>query len=163
MIALDDKQMAEFYYRSFMSVDGLWFMKLEDRHGFDEALEIDVQVWKVLPKIQARLLKPLVSGDNPMEAFFQCYTTRLDLDGFQFNAEKTDDSQGFQVVVNSCPWNDMLVNSGRGNLAEKVGSAICNAVQPAWAAEFDKNISFELQRQKCRGSESCLFRFSNNS
>jgi len=162
MINLDDRQKAEFYYRSFMSVDGLWFMKLEDKYGFDEALEIDVEVWKVLPKIQARLLKSLVNNDDSMEAFFECYTTRLNLDGFKFNAEITDGNQGFQVVVNSCPWNQIIVKAGRGNLAEKVGSAICNAVQPAWAAEFGKNISFKLQRQMCDGAGSCLFRFSNN-
>ena len=160
MIDLDDKQIAEFYYRSYTSVDGLWFMKVEDKHGFDETLSIDIDVWRVLSKIQARLLKSLVSNNNPMEAFFECYTTRLKLDGFQFNVENSDGNRGFHVTVTKCPWYDLQVKSDRIHLSEKVGDAICNTVQPAWAAEFDKNISFSLERQMCKGSEFCIFQFS---
>ena len=57
MINLTDVQIAEYYHRSFSVVDGLWFMKIEERYGFEAALDIDSEVWKVVPKIQARKLK----------------------------------------------------------------------------------------------------------
>jgi hypothetical protein len=34
----------------------LWFMKIEEKCGFDTALKIDDQVWKVLPRIQTRMI-----------------------------------------------------------------------------------------------------------
>jgi hypothetical protein len=42
MIELSDKQIAEFWHRSYTSVDGLWFMKVEEKHGFDLALDIGI-------------------------------------------------------------------------------------------------------------------------
>ena len=30
MIELNDKQIAEYFYRCYTSVDGLWFMKVEE-------------------------------------------------------------------------------------------------------------------------------------
>ncbi|NLE90228.1 MAG: hypothetical protein GX602_04765, partial [Dehalococcoidales bacterium] len=57
MEELSDRQISQYLQRSYEAVDGLWFMKVEEKLGFDTALEIDGEVWKVLPKIQARMLK----------------------------------------------------------------------------------------------------------
>ncbi len=51
---LTDQQVAECFHRSFTAVDGLWFMKVEEKHGFEATLEIDYEVWKVLPRIRAQ-------------------------------------------------------------------------------------------------------------
>ncbi len=39
MFELNDKQVADFFRRSYTAVDGLWFMKAEEKHGFEAALE----------------------------------------------------------------------------------------------------------------------------
>ena len=101
MIGLNDGQKAEFYYRSFMAVDGLWFVKTEAELGFEKALEIDVEVWKVLPRIQARVLKSMLGADLSADTFFDYYTTRMELERFTFAAEKN--SGGFTVEVSGCP------------------------------------------------------------
>ena len=49
---LTDQQATEYFHRSFTAVDGLWFMKVEEKHGFDATLEIDNEVWKALARIQ---------------------------------------------------------------------------------------------------------------
>lgn len=51
---LTEMDKTEYFRRSYRAVDGLWFMMIEKKHGFDEALELDEAVWRVLPKIQAR-------------------------------------------------------------------------------------------------------------
>ena len=51
---LTDQQATEYFHRSFTAVDGLWFMKVEEKHGFEAALEIDNEVWEVLPRIRAQ-------------------------------------------------------------------------------------------------------------
>ena len=160
MIKLNDKQAAEFCHRSYTAVDGLWFIKVEEKHGFDAALEIDDEVWKVLPKIQARMLKSMGEMGNGIEALFECFTTKLALDGFTFKAEKIGNS-GFRVIIDRCPWYNLMVKSGRENLSGKVGTRICNTEYLAWASEFDDNIRFELQGQICKGSEFCVLQFSH--
>ena len=54
---LTDKETAEYLYRCYTAVDGLWFVKVEEKYGFDSALDIDKEVWKIMPKIQSRFLK----------------------------------------------------------------------------------------------------------
>ena len=82
MIQLNQRQIAEFWHSSYAKVDGLWCMKVEEKYGFDEALNIDNEVWKVLPKIQARMLKSMSGEDEGIEALFECLTAKLNLEGF---------------------------------------------------------------------------------
>ena len=39
MFQPDDKQTVEYLRRSYSAVDGLWFMKVEEKRGFEEALD----------------------------------------------------------------------------------------------------------------------------
>ena len=161
MIKMNDKQIAEYLYRCFTAVDGLWFVKLEEKYGFEEALEIDNEVWKVMPKIQARMLKSIGNLGNGVEALFDCFTTRLMLEGYTFKTEKMENHRGFRIIIEQCPWFDLLVKSGRENLSEKLGTIICNTDCSVWASEFGDNIKFELQRQICKGSKHCILQFSH--
>ena len=160
MIELNDKQIAEYCHRSYTAVDGLWFMKVEDNYGFDTALAIDNEVWKVLPKIQARVLKSIGKMDSGIEALLECFTTKLKLDGFTFTTEKIPGNAGFRVIIERCPWYNLMLKSGREHLAEKVGTRICNTEYATWASEFDDKARFELEQQICKGSEHCILRFS---
>ena len=158
MIGLTDKQIAEYFRRSYTMADGLWFMKVEERYGFDAALEIDDEVWKVLPKIQARMLKSLAKLEKGRDALFESLITKLTLEGFKFKVGKSSD--GFEIVISKCPWHNLMIKSGREKLSEKVGTLICNTEYPVWASEFDDNIHFELKTQICKGSETCIMQFS---
>jgi len=160
MVELSDDQIAQFLHRSYTAVDGLWFMKLEETYGFDKALEIDNEVWKVMPKIQARMLKSMINIEDKMEALFKLFTTKLTLDGFEYKTEKPEDGSSFRIIISKCPWYDLMLNSGREGLSAKVGDRICNTEYAGWASEFDENISFQLERQICHGSASCILRFS---
>ena len=160
MIRLTDKQIAEFYHRAYTAVDGLWFMKVEERYEFDMALEIDNEVWKVMPKIQARLLKSIGNMENGIEALFDCFTTKLTLDGFQFSTEKAKDGNTFKAIIERCPWYDLMVKSKREHLSGNVGTRICNTEYSVWASEFGNNISCKLQEQLCKGAQTCVVQFS---
>ena len=148
-------------YRCFTAVDGLWFMKLEERYGFDTALEIDNDVWKVMPKIQARMLKSMGKPGNGIEALLDCFTFKLRVEGFTFETEKMENKRGFRVIIEKCPWHDMLVNAGRENVSAKIGTTICNTDGSAWASEFGDDIKFEIESQLCSGSKLCIMKFSH--
>lgn len=161
MIQLTPEQVAQFFHRSYTAVDGLWFIKAEDKYGFDAALEMDAEVWKVLPKIQARMLKSMVGCNGGIEALLECLTTRLSLESFVFEAGQTEDNSGFRIVIKKCPWQELLLKANRGQLSSKIGSLICGLEYSAWAAEFGDNIRFELKDGICKGAPCCTLQFSS--
>ena len=159
---LTDAQKAEYFRRSYTSVDGLWFMKVEELFGFEEALEIDRRVWSIFPKIQARTLRSMLRADKGIEGLAQCLAAKHSIEGFGFEVEIEGDSSSLRMIVSRCPWRELMVKSGREGLSERVGSAICNAEYSTWATEFesgDRKISFRLKTQICKGDRVCTFCF----
>ena len=160
MIELTDKQIAEYFHRSYTAVDGLWCMKVEEKYGFDIALDIDDEVWKVFPKMQARKLKEFAKLGDGIEALFECLKTKLALDGQEFKAEWNSDGSGFRVVIVRCSGHDIMIRSGREALSPKVGRRICTTEYSVWASEFGDNIRFEQECRICEGAETCIVQFS---
>jgi len=164
MTDLSDEQKTEYFRRSYTAVDGLWFMKVEERLGFDEALRLDEAVWKVLPKIQARTLKGMMNLKNGLEGLEQALSARLALEGFDYEMEPR--KNGFAVIVKRCPWHDAMIKSGRANLSEPVSDLICRVENTVWASEFQgadgsegREIGFERVERICQGEERCVLWF----
>lgn len=157
MIELTEKQRTDYFKLSYSRVDGLWFMKVEERYGFETALDIDREVWKVLPKMQARMLMTATGLDGGMDALLGCLETHLSLHDFSFSSEETE--TGFEIRISECPWHNLMVKSGREHLSAAVGDAICNTEYPVWAKEFGEDIKFELKGQICRREGGCLLVF----
>lgn len=162
MIELTDQQKADYFHRSYTAVDGLWFMKVEEQYGFDAALDVDVAVWMVMPKIQARKLKSLTGLGSGMDALFECFTTKLTIESFDFQAGR-DDGGGFTISIARCPWVDLLAKSGRQHLAGKIGHRICDMEYSVWATEFDPGIVAEFGDRICDGCSRCVVRFNPSS
>lgn len=162
MADLNDKQIAEYLHRCYSAVDGLWFMKVEERFGFDTALEIDNEVWKVMAKIQSRKMKELLGKEEGLEALKECFLTKLRIDGCEVTSEETADGRGFRAIITKCPWHSYMVRSGRAQLSDKVGSRICNTEFSGWAAEFG-DIEMKLESRICQGDKLCTMRFSQLS
>ncbi len=157
---LTDRQIAEYFRRSYTAVDGLWFMKVEGKWGFEAALKADEEVWRVQPKIQARMLKAMMGLDNGIQGLRRAVLTRLAIEGFEFNVEDVQD--GLRFKIERCPWHDLLLRSGRENLSERIGDLICGTENDIWASEFG-DISFKRSRRICRGDEICILCFLENA
>ena len=157
MKPLTDQQIIEYFHRSYKAADGLWFMKVEEKYGFDAALERDNEVWKVMPKIQARMMKSMLGESGGETALLESLEAKLTLEGFMFKVEQKED--GFQIQISDCPWHNLMMKSGREKYSEKVGTAICNVEYSVWATEFDENVRFTLEAQKCEGPECCVLNF----
>ena len=110
MIKLTDSEISKYFHRSYTAVDGLWFIKVEEKYGFDTALDIDNEVWKVMPKIQARFLKSKIKKKEGFDALFECFTTKLKFDGFKFKAEK-ENNNIIKITISSCPWHNTMIKS----------------------------------------------------
>lgn len=163
MIQLTDKQIEEFYHRSYKAVDGLWFMKVEEKYGFDAALQIDERVWQVMPKIQSRMIKAIAGSTEGIEALLECFAAKLSLDGYSFRVERGGGGGGFAVLVERCPWHELMKKSGREGLSGRVGSTICGTEYRIWAGEFGDDIKFEIGEQICTGGRFCRLKFERSS
>ena len=173
MNELTEEQKTEYFRRSYSAVDGLWFMMVEERLGFEQALQIDEAVWKVLPKIQARTLKGMMHLQGGLADLEEALSVRLALEGFDFEMEGREG--GFAVIVKRCPWHDIMVKSGREQLSERVSELICRAENSVWASEFSgagekgeaagkgQEIGFEREERICRGEGRCVLRFTGGA
>jgi hypothetical protein len=157
MTELDCQQTSEYFRRCYQAVDGLWFMKVEEKIGFDSALDIDHEVWKVMPKIQARMIKSMLKLNNGVDALFRGLTTKLGLEGFKFKAEKN--RNGFRITITDCPWHNLMIKSGREKLSGIVGSTVCGTEYQVWVSEFGEAMNFKLESQKCKESKYCILDF----
>jgi hypothetical protein len=161
MLTLSPDQITDYLRRSYASVDGLWFMKVEDDAGFDKALDIDEKVWQVMPKIQARAMKSFLGAqvtDRGLNALRECFEAKLTLDGFIYSI--TAGEKSFTVIISQCPWYDKLVKSKRAHLADKIGGRICIAEYSGWATEFGCAFSFKGAGRICGGCADCGLSFS---
>ncbi|MGV8174622.1 MAG: DUF6125 family protein [Methanothrix sp.] len=160
MRKLTEVQKTEYFRRSYTAVDGLWFMKVEERMGFEQALEIDEAVWAVLPKIQARTLKAMMNLPSGLAGLEEALSERLALEGFDFEIERQD--EGLMVAVKSCPWHQIMIRSGRGSLSERVSDVICRVENETWAREFSEpgeEIGFERKARLCQRDGVCRLLF----
>ena len=135
-------------------------MKVEEKIGFDAALDVDREVWKVMPKIQARMIKSMLKLNNGADALFRGLTTKLELEDFKFKAEKN--MNGFRITITDCPWHNLMIKSGREKLSGVVGTTICGTEYPVWVSEFGGSMRFKLKSQKCKQSEYCVLDFEEN-
>jgi hypothetical protein len=151
-------EIRQYLLRSYTAVDGLWFVKTEERFGFDAALDLDVEVWKVMPKIQARQIRAFTGAENGPAGLRACYTEKLTIDGFVFVVRENPD--GFEIHVSSCPWYDKMVRSNRTHLAARIGNRICPNEYGGWAEEFGCGFSFGEGKKLCEGGGACVLRFT---
>jgi hypothetical protein len=134
-------------------------MKLEEEYGFEAALEMDDRVWRVFPKIQARMLKSFGGLGEGLADLEKALATRLVLEEFRFSTERNDQAGELLVTIHHCPWQEMLARAGRASLGDRIGKRICQSEYTVWAAEFGAGLRFELGERRCGGGECCRLRF----
>ena len=53
-------ELIKMYSRNWLTVDGLWFSGVEEKFGLDEALDLDLRMWKIGSRIEAKRIKELL-------------------------------------------------------------------------------------------------------
>jgi len=154
----DHKLVADYLRKCFVSVDGLWFMKIEEDGDFEKALEIDIAVWKVLPKIEARTIKELLSLGHGLEALHTALDFKLQAELYSHSLSPVHED-AFTLDVNDCPWVKHIKKAGRAHFIERIAASICPAEYGVFTAEFGKSISIDHQHGDCARHGRCRFAF----
>ena len=154
----DHKLVADYLRKCFVSVDGLWFMKIEEDADFEKALEIDKAVWNVLPKIEARTIKELLSLGHGIEALHGALDFKLRAELYSHTVSPVREN-AFTLDVHDCPWVHHIKKAGRAHFIERIAASICPAEYGAFAAEFGTSISLDHQHDDCAQHGRCRFVF----
>jgi len=150
--------LVKYLRRAYHAVDGLWFLKVEEATDFEQALEVDRQVWEILAKIQAREARRLlgVEGNSP-EELRRCLNLKFGADGHDFEVDL--DAEGLRVLIRDCPWRELLAKSKREHLGQRIAETICMTEGRVWCQEFGGAYEFEISELGCAGGEQCEMRF----
>jgi hypothetical protein len=156
---MEEKIITEYLRRSYSAVDGLWFMMTEKKFSFDKALELDVEVWSILPKIQARKVKELLSLEGKgVSDFIKAIEVKLVAEEYDYEIETHGDDH-IQIKMHRCPWFEALKKANRLHLASKISNAICPMEFGVWLKEFDLNMNINTPARFCDGDNACIWDF----
>jgi hypothetical protein len=94
--------------------DGLWFMNIEDRFGFEQAMNIHCDMWGKFGEYQAKLIKKAFNlGHNPIPALVRA----VDIDPawlfWDYTIEQLSDTQAL-FRVTGCKAQRARIRIGRG-------------------------------------------------
>lgn len=151
--------LVEYLRRSYFAVDGLWFIMLEDEFSFNKALELDAEVWRILPKIQVRKVKELLGlAGIGLQDFLKAITVKFEAEEYDYEIRQMENNH-LQVVVKDCPWINILKKAKREHLAPQISDAICLLELKVWLKEFGDSLSFDMKCRKCCGDSICIMDF----
>lgn len=153
------EEIAALLRRSYLAVDGLWFVMAEQREGFAEALAIDAEVWKVMPKIQARKAREVLGlTADGLEALARCLGLKMAAEGHEI--EVHSHVGHLEIRLNRCAWHDVFEKAQRLHLAKDIARNICVNEAAGWAKEFGVQACFDLDNSICGGGSCCRFVFT---
>lgn len=135
-------KLADFVFlhlRNMWTVDGLYYLFIEEKHGTEEATEIDRKVWEVMGKIEARRLKKLFELGNNLSSMAK----GLRFSGWSMDLEDKEiiENENRVIVRNiKCRVQNTRIKKGLSEFA-------CKPVRwgflKSFAKEFNPNIVVE--------------------
>jgi len=131
-------KLLELCSKSINTMDGLWFLSMESKHGFDRALDMDMEVWRKMSIVHGKRLLKLfgIKKNKPLEAFM--HLVQADPLKFAWTSEIEMPSDNKAVLRRlACPPQEGRIKSGKGLFP---GHKICLAMYNAYADVIDPRI-----------------------
>ena len=125
------------HLRNMWTVDGLYFLEIEEKYGTKKATEIDTKVWEVMGKIEARKIKELFSiTGSDIASFIKV----LNYSGWALDLEdKEIIIEGKKAIIRNTKCRVQNTRKQKG-----LGEFGCKPVRlgflKAFAMEFNQNI-----------------------
>ena len=151
------QQLEELRLGALTAIDGLWFLGVEKKFGYEAALELDLEVWRgyglVMLKRLSRMLELPVDPTSPLELETVRFLleTVCRIDGTLCEGEAGDRDIVFRVL--RCPWWDNLGRSGRESHVPC--EFIDDTIFRHWLEALDHSLRLEVTRSMPRGDGCC--------
>ncbi|MDD5093532.1 MAG: DUF6125 family protein [Dehalococcoidia bacterium] len=113
--------------KNWISVDGFWYMGVEDTFGSEAALKLDVKMWERQSVLEGRRLKKVLGLEGGMEDVLKALDFVNCIHGYpDFEIEEEAPNRSV-LVYKSCPVQEARLRLGRGEFACKEPAYLCYA------------------------------------
>lgn len=163
---LSHQQMDALRTGAITAIDGLWFMAVEGKLGFDAALELDMEVWKgygsIMLKRVAKAMGVKLDPVNPPDLGTLCSMMEVlcDIDGTECRTTVAD-ADNAVLTVPRCSWWENLNRAGRQDLVPC--EEVDNKTFIRWLETADPSLEMELTHSLPRGDDRCEWRIKRKN
>jgi hypothetical protein len=110
----DLASLVEICRRDSRFFDGVWFMNIEDRFGFEQAMDIHCDMWGKFGEYQSKLIKRAFNlGNKPMSALVRAVNIDPAWLFWDYTMDQVSDTQAL-FRVTGCKAQRARVKMGRG-------------------------------------------------
>ena len=106
-------ELIKMYSRNWHTCDGLWFSGVEERYGTDRALEIDIDMWDVSSRLEARRIKEVLAIPDNAGLDEVLRTVNLMSWAAKCSYRVERDGERATLTVISCPPQEARIKSGK--------------------------------------------------
>lgn len=128
-------ELVRMYSRNWITLDGLWFSGVEERFGLDEALSIDLGMWRIGSKIEAKRIKEILGlNEGGLGSVLRAINFMSWAASFGYKVEVDQNRAVWTCTY--CPPQANRTGSGKGEFAcqptfEACFSNICEVIDPS--------------------------------
>ena len=133
------EKLIEVCSRSLSTVDGLWFLAIEQEYGFDAALKLDMEVWRKFGLIHGRRLVKnfALKEDNPIRTLIKLIQADPLLVIYKPEVVMLTDNKAV-FRCNECPTQAARIRDGKGVFP---GQRVCSTMYRAYADVLDPQVN----------------------
>ncbi len=110
-------ELIKMYSRNWHTCDGLWFSGVEERYGTASALEIDIHMWDVSSRVEARRIKEIlrIPEGGGLDAVLRSVNFMSWAAKCAYRVERKADTA--LLTVTSCPPQEARLRAGKEGFA----------------------------------------------
>ncbi|MCX8170252.1 MAG: DUF6125 family protein [Candidatus Methanomethyliaceae archaeon] len=129
----EEMKLLEIFSKNILTLDGYWFLSIEDRFGLEKAIEIDREVWEKFGVSEARRIKNFLKID---EGNLNDLAKALEFLSYAIVSDPLIEKKHNSVVlsIRKCRPQSARIRSGRGIFP-------CKEVGLAHLSSFAKTIN----------------------
>ena len=152
----NDKALRNAYLRSvYTGVDGIWYLVAEKHFGFENAVQLDREVWMIMAKIAARKTKEVLKlTDKGLASLSKSLRFRFATEGYRIASNRVT-ARKPQIEMIGCPWRLQVLKSKNEKLLARIAESVCPLVYETWGREFLEGFQFRMSPQICKGAKAC--------
>lgn len=135
-------ELLRFYGRTYMAIDGFWYIGVKDHINNETALKVDHWVWDKSTRYELKRLVPLagIEGDG-IDALFKFLQIVPWMNVAEYTLELESPNRG-TMTVTKCSILEGMEKEGQGRESQ-ICSEVDAAVLRKYAAFFNPNIKVE--------------------
>ncbi|TFG28145.1 MAG: hypothetical protein EU532_05935 [Promethearchaeota archaeon] len=150
-----------FFERSWVTLDGLWFLEIENETDWNTALKIDKIVWIRLLKTIIRRMQRYLKLDtlSPVN-IIKILTLRWSIEGWEYKILKNGENE-IDIGIITCPYKEaMNRNPERKDKISLICKNMCLPFYKEVIEDTNPNIRFDITKSQGLGDNHCNFKFT---